>query len=287
MLTRDATGRGTASRMWMLSGVMHAAFLRPARRASVMLAIGFACFTIAACGAAVSSSTSTTPARRGVTWLIFVDDLHLDFRNTGRLRDMLRTMKSELLHEGDIFAVRSSGPSSLSIGLTPDRTPLDPAIKATTGNGLKVADILRDAQEPIVSNEVRYRANVAVSAALEMITSLEPVRGRRTALLYISNGYALDSLPDRDVDAASPLERLSELTRVATRARIRIFAISPPGLPEASASDPPVDPAASERYRASTRRSLQTMAERTDGIAFIGEQDPTETMTRISHAVRE
>jgi hypothetical protein len=44
----------------------------------------------------------------------------------------------------------------------------------------------------VESNEVRYRATVALSAAHEMMMSLERVHNRRTAFIYISNGYNFD-----------------------------------------------------------------------------------------------
>jgi hypothetical protein len=37
-----------------------------------------------------------------VAWMLFVDDMHLDFRNTGRLRTFARTVISELAEEGDL-----------------------------------------------------------------------------------------------------------------------------------------------------------------------------------------
>jgi hypothetical protein len=39
--------------------------------------------------------TSAPLVTAGNLWLIFVDDLHLDFPNTGRLRDLLRTISRE------------------------------------------------------------------------------------------------------------------------------------------------------------------------------------------------
>jgi len=45
-------------------------------------------------------------------WLIFVDDLHLDFTATGHLKDLFKKITDELVHEGDVFGVVSSGPSS-------------------------------------------------------------------------------------------------------------------------------------------------------------------------------
>ena len=43
-------------------------------------------------------ATYVTP-QSAVTWLVFVDDLHLDFRNTGRLRDLLGLVSSELIQD--------------------------------------------------------------------------------------------------------------------------------------------------------------------------------------------
>src|SRR5688572_19805276 len=65
----------------------------------------------------------------GRIFLIFVDDLHLDFRNTGRIRDLFKKIAKELIHEGDMFGILSTGPSSLSIDLTYDRRRLDEALK--------------------------------------------------------------------------------------------------------------------------------------------------------------
>ena len=57
----------------------------------------------------------------GRIFLIFVDDLHLDFRNTGRIRDLFKKISKELIHEGDMFGIVSTGPSSIC-----DRSDLRP-----------------------------------------------------------------------------------------------------------------------------------------------------------------
>ena len=54
----------------------------------------------------------------GRIFLIIVDDLHLDFRNTGRIRDLFKKIANTLVHEGDMFAIVSTGPSSLAIDTT-------------------------------------------------------------------------------------------------------------------------------------------------------------------------
>ena len=59
--------------------------------------------------------TRPTNDASGRIFLIFVDDLHLDFRNTGRIRELFKKIAKELIHEGDMFGIVSTGPSSLAI----------------------------------------------------------------------------------------------------------------------------------------------------------------------------
>ena len=49
----------------------------------------------------------------GRIFLFFVDDLHLQFGNTGRVRELFKKISKELVHEGDLFGIVSSGPSSI------------------------------------------------------------------------------------------------------------------------------------------------------------------------------
>src|SRR5262249_51985681 len=60
----------------------------------------------------------------GRIFMIFVDDLHMDFNNTGRIRELFKKMSKELIHEGDLFGIVSTGPSSIAIDMTYDHTHL-------------------------------------------------------------------------------------------------------------------------------------------------------------------
>jgi len=125
----------------------------------------------------------------GRIFLLFVDDLHLDFRNTGRIRELFKKIAKDLIHEGDMFGVVSTGPSSLAIDLTYDRSRLDEAIKKISGAGLKPSDIIQGPESAEGPSEVRYRAHVAFSTAYDLMKNLEQVHNRRKALIYVSNGY--------------------------------------------------------------------------------------------------
>ena len=125
----------------------------------------------------------------GRIFLIFVDDLHLDFRNTGRIRELFKKIAKELIHDGDMFGIVSTGPSSLAIDMTYDRKRLDQAIEKISGAGLSPKDILESPDGSQGPPEVRYRAHVAFSTAYDIMGNLEQVHNRRKAFIYVSNGY--------------------------------------------------------------------------------------------------
>jgi VWFA-related protein len=131
----------------------------------------------------------------GRIFIVFVDDLHLDFRNTGRIRDLFQKIADELIHEGDMFGIVSTGPSSIAIDPTYDRKRLKEAIKKISGAGLAPKDILDTPEGQEGPPEVRYRANVAFSTAYDMLGQLEQVHNRRKAFIYVSNGYDFDPFP--------------------------------------------------------------------------------------------
>jgi VWFA-related protein len=93
----------------------------------------------------------------GRIFLIIVDDMHLDFRNTGRIRDLFKKIGRELIHEGDMFCIVSTGPSSIAIDPTYDRKMLDESIKKITGNGLKPQDIIQGPDSSQGPSEVLYQ----------------------------------------------------------------------------------------------------------------------------------
>lgn len=217
-----------------------------------------------------------TAAPSGVTWLIFVDDLHIDFRNTGYLRRLLQSIGSELIRAGDVFALESAGPSSVSVALTADRSRLHGQVHRMAGNGLKSMEVLERAPGPDGHREIDYRFRLAVTAATRMLDSLPPWPARRRAMLYISNGY--------EVERAT--SRLAVLTGAARRANARIFAIDPRAIPGAAVRQASVEGAAAERHWSATHTSLHAVAQRTGGFAARDQFDVAQVMARIASAVR-
>jgi VWFA-related protein len=256
----------------------------------------------------------------GRIFLIFVDDLHLDFRNTGRIRDLFKKISDELVHEGDMFGIVSTGPSSISIDLTYDRRRLTEAIKKISGSALAPKDILDVPQGSQGPPEVRHRAHVAFSTASDMMRQLEQVHNRRKAFIYVSNGYDLDpfaktrakneaerygnlrnnvdSSGDSSNNSADPNDpalrnqgnefafadlvgELAELTRAAVRANTTIYTIDPRGLVGGPDLDEKIDMMEYLDYVRNSQDSLRVLADLTGGIAVVNQNDFTKALKRI------
>ena len=255
----------------------------------------------------------------GRIFLIFVDDLHLDFRNTGRIRDLFKKISKELIHEGDMFGIVSTGPSSISIDLTYDRKRLDQAITKITGSGLAPKDILDVPEGAQGPPEVRYRAHVAFSTANDIINNLAQVHNRRKAFIYVSNGYDFNPFQDtrkkqaqerygspqsqsdpsstegtgnnQDTDPfqtqgnkfyqADLVSDLSWLTRNANRANVTMYTIDPRGLVGMPDLDEKVDMVEWQKYVRTSQDSLRTIAELTGGYAAVNQNDFDKALKRI------
>ena len=128
----------------------------------------------------------------GRIFLIFLDDLHLQFRETPRTRELIKKMLKNLIHDGDMFGIVSTGHSSISEQLTYDRQVLESAIERMTGGGLTPKEIIEGQAGSQGPTELRHRAHVAFSTAYDLMKNLEKVQNRRKAVLYISSGYDFD-----------------------------------------------------------------------------------------------
>ena len=88
------------------------------------------------------------------------------------MRELFKKISKELVHDGDMFGIVSSGPSSIAIDMTYDKSRLDEAIKKITGNELKPTDIINGPSGAEGPSEVRYRAHVAFSTVNELLNNL-------------------------------------------------------------------------------------------------------------------
>ena len=127
----------------------------------------------------------------GRVFLFFVDDLHLPALDTASVRDVFRQIEKTLLHDGDMFAMVSSGPSALHVDLTYDRKRLETAINQITGHGLRPGEIVQSQTGADGPAEIRHRTQVAFSTVRSALAGLEKVQNRRKAFVYVSEGYDL------------------------------------------------------------------------------------------------
>jgi len=76
----------------------------------------------------------------GRIFVLFVDDLHLTSTMTPKVRQIFKQIADTLVHEGDLFGIISTGPSSISIDMTYDRNRLYEAMGRITGDALTIND---------------------------------------------------------------------------------------------------------------------------------------------------
>ncbi|MDR1989275.1 MAG: VWA domain-containing protein [Acidobacteriaceae bacterium] len=132
----------------------------------------------------------------GRIFLFFVDDLHLQFQSSGRVRELFKKISKQLVHEGDLFGIVSSGPSSIEIDMTYDRKRIDEAINKIAGSGLKPSEIIETGTGSEGVTELRHNAHVAFSTMLDALDNLEKVHDRRKALVWVSEGYDFNPFQD-------------------------------------------------------------------------------------------
>jgi hypothetical protein len=217
------------------------------------------------------------PAAVPVMWLIFVDDLHLDFRNTGRLRDLLRSTASTLVRDGDAVTMLADGPSGMQFEAfdIKDRQSFHSAIKLVTGNALKPSDIIRS-PDP---REARYRAQRAVSAARALVDAGARTPRMRAALLYVSNGYSGND--------GAVSEGVATVREHAFRSRVPIFSLDPRLLYGKHDLDALVSPEEWAAHWTSTRSSLRSLVAGTGGLVNEEGDELSAVLRRIAEAVRD
>jgi len=142
------------------------------------------------------------PSSRPVTevagriFVLFVDDLHLPVSLTPRVRQIFEEIADTLIHEGDLFGIVSTGPSSIAVDMTYDRARLYEVVDRITGDGISIMEQARNVASSGGPMEVHYRAHVAFKTARDILINLEQVHDRRKVFIYLSGGYDFDPFPE-------------------------------------------------------------------------------------------
>jgi hypothetical protein len=217
-----------------------------------------------------------------VHWIVFVDDLHLDFRTTGRLRDLPRAVARELVREDDAVTVVSSGPSRVQVRAARGPRALLDASRRLTGNGLKDDDIVAAGRR--MPNEVDYRVRSSLEAAVAVLDgSRTSPWSRRRVMLYLSRGYAIEPDRDRQESGAALLE---DVMAAAGAADVVVVALEPAGQHVLPPFPSPVVPRAVQRQRDLRQASLTRLAETSGGfVAVDAEAFRPDLLARINALV--
>jgi VWFA-related protein len=281
----------------------------------VMIHGGRAYSTVAAAPTPIREGIILPAARptndtAGRVILFVIDDLHMDFRDTHRVRKVFRDLGKELIHDGDLFGIVSTGTSSIAIDLTYDRTRMEEAANRITGGGLKPSEIIEQSAAGETPQEVMHRAHVAFSTIYDLLHNLEQTHNRRKAVIMLSNGYDFNPfassragtagagfLNNRNIDPTDPSNsmftqgqqfsdtdlaiELNELIRQSNRANATFYTIDPRGLIAGQDLDEPVDPVEWETHLRKQQDSMRVLAEQTGGLAVVNTNDFSKALKRI------
>lgn len=253
-------------------------------------------------------------ATAGRIFIVVVDDLHFTAIETPHVRALLKKVVSSLFHPGDMFAMFSTGPSSVEIPVSYDRALLESAISKVAGHGMSYRDIMEGRDGAQGPQGLRFNAHVAFRTAYELLGNLERIRDRRKALILVSNGYDFDPFPqgragkdqvfggrygspwvdpergDRflaleeqnnrfaDGDLAS---ELAALAGAANRVNAAIYTLDPRGVVGTTTAADQVDPTEMRKHISQTQNSLRTLAESTGGFAVVNDNGYDDALKRI------
>jgi VWFA-related protein len=134
----------------------------------------------------------------GRVFLIFVDDMHIQFKNTTQTRTILRNIRDTLIHD-DLVGIVSTGYSSLAVDVTYDvnHKRVNEAIDRVSGSAMSPQEIIAASQTADGPAGVRHNTFVAFKTAYDMLEQAAKITNRRKAFIYVSEGYNLNHIHTR------------------------------------------------------------------------------------------
>jgi hypothetical protein len=216
---------------------------------------------------AVGAVRAQTPEPR--TFLLAVDDLHLDFRSTPRARKILQDVVKGA-REDDAWALVTTGTSSVRVNPGPASAVLA-AVSRVVGNQIKARESLNAFGDPDRAAIVRRRASGAdIMIGFAISYFARTTRGPLT-IVYLTDGYDARMVPG-----------MSEVVRATaeTRSRLVVIAVRDIVAPVDSPGD--VKPEEWAAYVEATRTSIRALAEQAGGTAVFSREDLDAALTRLS-----
>jgi len=209
----------------------------------------------------------------GHLFVLFIDDLHLEFRSTPRVRDLIvRRIVPALMRDQQSVAVVTTGYSSVAIAPTTELEVVLSGVRRITGGGLRPDEIF--AQR--APDERLRRAKIAIATARQTIEALATrTTGRKVVVIYLSGGYG----------EASVATDLAELASSANRVNATVHAFESRGL--FGGPIPPPSPrreSAWMAYYSDAQNSLRELAFATGGQMASSPSEFDAVMAQIAHS---
>ena len=239
----------------------------------------------------IEPDVRSNEAGEGRIYLILLDDIHVHPVRVPRVRAALRQFIERNFGTNDLAAVvRVRGGSQDSQEFTNNARLLLRAIDRFTGNVPREVTPAVPAGQPLAGSvtstdlQEAHEARDVMSRVRELSEFLAGVRGRRKAMLLVSEGSPFDvyqATGQLGGIASSVLEDVRKATAAAARGNVTIYPIDPRGLipmdsNELSGGEPPI----TSRLRLS-QDYLRVLAEDTGGFASINQNDLNRAFDRI------
>jgi VWFA-related protein len=244
----------------------------------------------------------------GRVYMILLDDLHTAGLRSQLVRRAAKQFIERFLGANDMAAVvHTSGRADASQDFTSNKRLLMAAVDKFMGKKLRSAALERldeynrrviagrgaEAVDDPADAERGYQARSMLSTLKNSAEFLSGIRGRRKALLLLSEGIDYDIYDVIGTSSASQiLDETREAIGAATRANVAIYSIDPRGL--ATLGDeaieltaPPADP--SLRYNTQglqdelrlSQDSLRVFSDQTGGFASVNSNDFAKAFDRV------
>lgn len=255
----------------------------------------------------VQSNTSA----EGRIYLIVLDDLHVAFTRTPRVRVALRAFIENNFGSNDLAAVvYTSGRTTAGQEFTNNPRLLLAAIDRFSGRNLRsealeISDALSRSSGDSTNDSFRVpldpleferaqQARTTLTMVRQLAEFMEGIRGRRKTMLLVSEGISYD-IYDVFTNSSANLvmQQAGDAVAAATRANVAIYAMDPRGLTafdeaiEVSGTPSGITPSQFSligRMQDSLRlsqQSLKVLAEETGGFAAVDRNDLSGAFARI------
>ncbi len=182
----------------------------------------------------------------GRVYVMVIDDLHTDFFRTQRVRAAARQFIQTRFGSNDLMAVvHTAGKDEANQEFTNNKRLLLAAVDETVGRKVQSATLSRNDDfvasfglhaEDMDEPERAYNARVTMQVLESVADWFGSVRGRRKAILFLSEGLDYDlstvigSIGQPNSWASPVYDQVQDTIRAAARSNVSIYGIDPRGL---------------------------------------------------------